>query len=313
MPFLPATGRRSSRLLATAVAFAATAVTVSAALAGPASAMTAATGPAATTSSAAGGAQSSHHGNAVTLASTISLIAADDCSATLVRYPTSRSKDPALMLTNGHCWEEVFIMPGVVLTDLPSSRSGDIYDADGQTVGQVHTDRLLYATMTGTDIALYRLTQTYSEIQHATGLKPLTISGTHPVDGRDISIPSGYSKIVYSCQINGFADTVHEAIWTWRDSIRYDPTSNCQLVGGTSGSPLVDNKSGKVVGINNTANVDGLQDCEINNPCEVQPDGSTKAYQGEGYGQETYWITTCLDHNVLDLNKAGCLLPKPQA
>ncbi len=309
MPFSSCTSRRSIRLMAAAAtAVAATALTISSAVAAPA--------PKASAPPVAASHGNAHHpkqhGHGVSLASTITLIGADDCSAALVRYPTSRNKDQALMLTNGHCWEEVFIMPGVVLTDLPSDRPGDLLDAQGNTVAQVHTDRLLYATMTGTDIALYRLTQTYDQIKRATGLKAMTISAQHPVSGRALSIPSGYAKTVYSCRLHGFAAQVNEAIWTWHDSIRYDPTANCQLVGGTSGSPIVDNKTGKIVGINNTANVDGLA-CELNNPCEVQPDGSTKVYQGEGYGQETYWITTCLRHNTIDLNKHGCLLPKPQA
>src|SRR5262245_23418005 len=38
-----------------------------------------------------------------------------NCSATLVRYPTSRSTDRAMMLTNGHCFEGGFLAPGQVI------------------------------------------------------------------------------------------------------------------------------------------------------------------------------------------------------
>jgi trypsin-like peptidase len=316
MPFLPRTSRRPFRLLAAAAvtAAAATALTVSTAVAAPLAAGPAT--PAAAPPTAAAAPVSSHRvvrqPHDGRLASMISLVGADACSAALARYPSSKASDQALMLTNGHCWEGIFIMPGVVLVDLPSSRTGDLIDGRGQTVAKVQTDRLLYATMTGTDVALYRLTQTFAQIKHTTGLKALTIASTHPKAGTAVTIPSGYWKTTYSCAINGFAPSLQEAIWTWNDSIRYQyPHPNCQLVGGTSGSPLVDNHSGKIVGINNTANVDG-EACTLNNPCEVGPDGSVTAIKGEGYAQETYWFTTCLTrHNTIDLNKAGCLLPKP--
>ncbi|MEO7260878.1 MAG: serine protease [Jatrophihabitantaceae bacterium] len=316
MPFLPRVSRRPFRLLiAAATAVAATALTVSTAVAAPAARAAAPAAPAAVTPATA--APGSSHGagrqpHTVSLASMISLEIG--CSASLVRYPSSRDTDRAMMLTNGHCWEGGFIFPDEVLVNQPSSFSGDLLNAQGQTVAKVWTDRLLYATMTGTDVALYRLTQTFAQIRHTTGLHPLTIASHQPVDGRAVSIPSGYWKIVYSCAVDAIVPTVREAIWTWQDSIRYEyPNSDCQPIGGTSGSPIIDNRNRKIVGINNTAN-EGGEACELNNPCEVNSDGSVTAIKGAGYGQETYWFTTCLTgRNTIDLNKAGCLLPKPLA
>ncbi|MDQ1744128.1 MAG: hypothetical protein QOE23_2467 [Pseudonocardiales bacterium] len=316
MSFLPHISPRQFRLLvAGATAIAATSVTVSTAAAAPAppAASVAVRATAATTAHAAAPASRHRAGrtpHAVSLASTISL---DTCSASLARYPSSKPTDRALMLTNGHCWEGGFILPNQVLLNLPSSRTGKLLNARGQAVATVRTDRLLYATMTGTDISVYRLTRTFAQIKHSTGLTALTIASSPPAAGDAVSIPAGYWKIIYPCAISGFVPSLHEAIWTWHDSIRYQnpPSSDCQLIGGTSGSPIVDDHSRKIVGINNTANEDG-QSCTLNNPCEVDSDGNVTAIKGEGYGQQTYWITTCLTrHNSLDLNKAGCLLPKP--
>ena len=322
MTSLPTIGRRSARLLvAAATAVAAAALTVSTAAAAPASAanhaQAARHAQGASHAQAAGHARAVGHGRGVhklqaaSLASTISL--ATGCSASLVRYPTSLDTDRAMMLTNGHCWEgSVVLPPDVVLVNVPSVRTGDLLDANGQTVATVQADLLLYATMTGTDIALYRLTQTLAEIKNATGLRALTIASTHPVAGRPVTIPAAYWKTLYSCEINGFVDTLREAVWTWHDSIRYQsPDSDCQPIGGTSGAPIVDDTSLQVVGVNNTANVAG-EACTLDNPCEVSPDGTTTQTAGQGYGQETYWITTCLTWiNTIDLNKDGCLLPKP--
>ncbi|GGF55245.1 serine protease [Marmoricola endophyticus] len=246
---------------------------------------------------------------APTLASTIAL---NNCSGSLVRYPSSAGTDRGLLLTNGHCYEGGFLADGQVIQNKASSRTGKLLDANARTLATVRADRLLYATMTGTDVALYRLTSTYDSISRSTGAKPLTLSTSKPVAGSAISIPSSYWKTTYRCSVQGFVPTLREGQWTWHDSIRYGyPDSDCVTIGGTSGSPIVDDASGKVVGINNTTNEDG-EVCELNNPCEVGTDGSTTATEGQNYGQETYWFTTCLTASrAIDLTKAGCLLTKP--
>jgi hypothetical protein len=243
---------------------------------------------------------------ATTLASTISL---SNCSASLVRYPSSLSGDRAMMLTNGHCYEGGFLSAGQVLQNRTSSRSGTLLNSSGRALATVRADRVLYATMTGTDVTLYRLTSTYSTLQSRYGATALTIANTHPVAGSSMAIPSGYWKQIWTCKIDTFVPTLREDQWTWHDSIRYD--ANCDTTHGTSGSPIVDAASGRIVGINNTGNDDGAT-CTLNNPCEVDANGTTHVYQGQSYGEQTYWFTTCLTAaNAIDLTKAGCLLTKP--
>jgi hypothetical protein len=243
---------------------------------------------------------------APTLANTIAL---SNCSASLVRYPSSVGSDRAMMLTNGHCYEGGFLAAGQVLQNRTSSRSGTLLNSAGRAVTTVRADRILYATMTGTDVTLYRLTSTYATLQNSYGATALTISASHPANGASITIPSSYWKRIWNCKIDGFVGTLREGDWTWRDSIRYDV--NCDTIHGTSGSPIVDATSGQIVGINNTGNDDGEM-CTVNNPCEVNPNGTTSAYQGQSYGEETYWFTTCLTSTrTIDLNKSGCLLTRP--
>ncbi|TDP97524.1 putative Ig domain-containing protein [Labedaea rhizosphaerae] len=243
---------------------------------------------------------------ATTLASTIAL---SNCSASLVRFPSSLSTDRAMMLTNGHCYENGFLSSGEVLTNVASTRSGTLLSASGSSLGTVRADRVLYATMTGTDVTLYRLNTTFASIQSSFGATALTISNTHPVDGHAIDIPSSYWKQIWNCHINGFVYKLREDEWTWQDSVRYDP--DCDTTHGTSGSPVIDSASGQIVAINNTGNDDGQQ-CTLNNPCEVDANGNISVHQGQSYAEETYWFTTCLDSaNGIDLNKAGCLLTKP--
>ncbi|HEX6499368.1 MAG TPA: putative Ig domain-containing protein [Micromonosporaceae bacterium] len=252
------------------------------------------------------GAAPAHAATSGGLAATIAL---NNCSAALVRYPTSVDTDRALMLTNGHCYEGGMPSAGQVLQNVSSSRSGSLLDSSGNTLGTVRADLLIYATMTNTDVSLYRLTDTFAAIRSKYGVTALTLSNTHPANGTAVSIPSGYWKQIWNCSINGFVNVLKEDQWTWRDSIRYN--SGCNPTHGTSGSPIVDTATGRIVGINNTGNDNG-QMCTLNNPCEVDADGNTTATQGQSYGQETYWFTTCLTStNTINLSISGCLLTKP--
>jgi V8-like Glu-specific endopeptidase len=243
---------------------------------------------------------------AVTLANTIAL---SNCSASLVRFPTSVSTDSAMMLTNGHCYEGGLIAAGRVIQNAASSRSGTLLNSSGGSVARIRANRVLYATMTGTDVALYRLNTTFAALAQSYGAAPLTISAAHPSAGASIAIPSGYWKEIWNCSIDGFVNTLREDTWTWKDSVRYD--AGCDTVGGTSGSPIVSTATGELIGINNTGNEDGGR-CTLNNPCEVSASGTVTVLRGRSYGQQTYWFTTCLTASrTIDLNISGCLLAKP--
>ena len=293
----PGTRRRSFRLLvAAATAIAGTALTIPAA-----AAMTPASAPAAAPASSRVVPQLQAAG----LASTIAL---SNCSGSLARYPSSLDSDRAMMLTNGHCYEGGFLAAGQVLQNRTSTRRGTLLSSTGTALGTLTADRVLYATMTGTDITLYRLTRTFASIQSSFGVTARTISASHPVAG-DTFVPSGFFSRVFDCNILTFVPTLREDRWTWHDSIRYD--TNCDTNHGTSGSPIVDASSGQIVGINNTGNDDGEM-CTLDNPCEVDANGTTHAYQGQSYGEETYWFTTCLNSaRTIDLTISGCLLTKP--
>ncbi|GHJ38313.1 serine protease [Streptomyces sp. TS71-3] len=246
------------------------------------------------------------HVHAIDFAGTVAL---SNCSGSLVRMPDSKPGDPGLVLSNGHCLETGFPAPGEVIVDQPSTRTFSLLDAGAKSVGTLKADKVAYSTMTDTDITLYELNSTYDQIQSSYGIKPLTLSDQHPVAGKAITVVSGYWKQTYSCKIDGFVHQLKEGDWTWKDSVRYTP--ECETIGGTSGSPVVDDQSGQVVAVNNTGNEDGQQ-CTVNNPCEVDENGKVTVHQGTNYAEETYIIPACIGTgNKLDLNAEGCTLPKP--
>ncbi|MEU9038716.1 serine protease [Streptomyces sp. NPDC048352] len=243
---------------------------------------------------------------AVTYAGTVAL---SNCSGSVVRTPNSQPGDPALVLSNGHCLETGFPAPGEVLVNRASSRSFSLLNAAGSRVATLRASKIAYGTMTDTDVSLYQLTKTYAQIQSQYGISALTLNDTHPVQGTSIKVVSGYWKRTYSCNVDGFAYRLKEGAWTWKDSVRY--TSFCNTIGGTSGSPVIDTATGRVVAVNNTGNEDG-QRCTDNNPCEVDESGNVTVRQGINYGQQTYTLVPCIGPgNQIDLNRPGCVLPKP--
>ena len=243
---------------------------------------------------------------AVTLAGTVSL---SNCSGSVIRFPNSLDTDPALVLSNGHCLTTGFPAPGEVLTNQASSRTFGLLNSSGTRVATLRASKLAYGTMTDTDVSIYQLTSTYASIKSAYGISALTVQDTHPTAGTAITVASGYWKRLYSCNIDGFVYRLKEGDWTWKDSVRY--TSACQTIGGTSGSPVIDQATGKVVAVNNTGNEDG-QRCTENNPCEVDANGNVTVREGINYAQEIYNIPACFTTgNQLNLNASGCTLPRP--
>ncbi|MCM1969602.1 serine protease [Streptomyces sp. G1] len=243
---------------------------------------------------------------AVNFAGTVAL---SNCSGSVVRVPNSLPSDPALVLSNGHCLESGMPAAGQVVKDKVSSRSFSLLNASGSKVATLRASKISYATMTDTDISIYQLTKTYAQISSQYGISALTLNDAHPVQGTAIKVVSGYWKRTYSCNVDGFAYRLKEGEWTWKDSLRY--TSSCNTIGGTSGSPVIDTTTGKVVAVNNTGNEDGGS-CTMNNPCEVSESGAVTVRQGINYAQQTYIVVPCVGPgNTIDLNRPGCTLPKP--
>jgi hypothetical protein len=196
-----------------------------------------------------------------------------------------------------------------VTVNQPEVRGVDLLNSDGSVAGTVQTVTLLYATMWKTDVSLYSLNQTYQQLQDQYGVPAITVADSKPAPkDQAISVISGYWRLEYDCHMNGFVYRLLEYRWTWHNSIRYQD-GGCQVIGGTSGSPILDSNR-VMIGINNTINENGER-CTLDNPCEKNRRGKISVHLNRGYGQETWIFYTCLTNNQLDLSKKGCRLPKP--
>jgi len=235
------------------------------------------------------------------------IVALNNCSGSLIAFETSKPTDMAMVLTNGHCFEGGFIPAGQFKTGIQSSRAFTLYDSQLHRVARLQANQIMYASMTTTDITLYRLTMSYSDIMAKYNIHPLTLSSQHPVIGTPINVLSGYWERGFSCNVAAFVPTVHEGDWVWHDSVKYSQPG-CEVIGGTSGSPVIQAGTETVIAINNTINENGKA-CTVDNPCEIDAQGNMSYAKGNAYSQETYIIYSCLNaNNEIDLSKPGCAL-----
>ncbi|HXE86668.1 MAG TPA: trypsin-like peptidase domain-containing protein [Hyphomicrobiaceae bacterium] len=250
------------------------------------------------------------------------------CSGVLATFAGRSSSSRALFLSAGHC-----VNRGTV--QIASSNSSLAVLADGEVLHRtsyqrpltldtgsseaprtcLEADEIVYATMTGGDILLLRLTETYDQIERRTGVKPFVISqDTTFAPGLPVRMPSSRWQNDRACHVDKTIDRLKEHSWMWGPVFRLRVEDTCGLPHGASGSPIIRTDTEEVIGVAGTASDGDKAACELNNPCEVNPDGSTSAAAREQpYGHFVHAFYTCLDSaRDLDLTTPGCRLPKPK-
>jgi len=237
------------------------------------------------------------------------IVKLSNCSGSLIIFNGMPMTAKAVVMTNGHCIQKPggYLNPGEAWVNRPIDREMKLYDAN-MKLFPIKAKKIIYATMTDTDVAYYELGQSYEEILKTTKVRPFTLDSIRPSLAQPIEIISGYWDRGYSCEIDNFVFKMKEGQWTWTDSIRY--TEGCDTIGGTSGSPIIAKGEKRVIGINNTSNEKGER-CTLNNPCEVSSNGDIFSQKGVRYGQQTYPIYNCLNPDfTINLKLTECDLPK---
>jgi V8-like Glu-specific endopeptidase len=231
------------------------------------------------------------------------------CSGSVVRWASALDDDPAVVLTNGHCVKSPFLGARDVLVDVRQFKQIELLDGRGDVAMTVRGVHLRYASMYRTDLAVYELRETYADLA-AGGVTPLVLSTSGPSRGDKVRIPSGYWVEQRGCTTTGTAYRVHEREWDWWRSIRLPALDGCAIRGGYSGSPIVSRETGEVVGIANTGYVGGRR-C-IDSACEENQRGVVRMVRHMNYGQQTWWLTTCVGADRrFDLSASGCKLAEP--
>ncbi|MGC1395021.1 MAG: serine protease [Coleofasciculaceae cyanobacterium] len=228
---------------------------------------------------------------------------------------------PAYAVTNGHCAVlPKFPKATEIITNRPSELVFKLnYFVNSKSfVRTLPIRQIVYATMKGTDITVFELDTTFKQLVKA-GFTPLEIDSVPPKIGEPVKVVgipgSGVQRSLRYlhkavCE-TGQSVNLNEDVYQWQNSVRH----RCSTIGGMSGSPMISQKTNRVVAIVNTGvNDDALKEpeCSWNRPCEVSNSGKKLTLPEENYAQRVDAIPTCFDQRgVFNLNLAGCKLEKP--
>lgn len=240
------------------------------------------------------------------------------CTAFLIRPPGASGASSALALTNGHC---ISTGTNEVIRDraLPNtSRVTFRYFRD--TVSEqlpVRAIRVLHSTMKGLDLALIELDSTLGQLVNA-GIEPLELTTSPPDPGEPVwsvgvpvtGVPLDEQFLRRSaCTLGAAADLIE---FTWHFWSSY--ANDCaDILGGSSGSPVVSQRTGRVVAVINTTTAGAAIDtgdfrCFNGQPCEVVPGGFLYR-RDTNYAVPVADLPRCFGVNgAFDLRLDGCPL-----
>src|SRR5436309_1898554 len=72
---------------------------------------------------------------------------------------------------------------------------------DSSRAGTVRAHRILYGTMTKTDMIVYEVNESYASIRSRLNVTPLTLAQQDPANGAGMAVVSGYWKRIYTCSV----------------------------------------------------------------------------------------------------------------
>jgi len=208
------------------------------------------------------------------------------CTATYIEVPNQTLDSPAYIITNGHCTNFTFEDNAIYL-DTPLSAKVTFKTIAGIPEGQqisFATNKIAYATMKGTDLAIVELKHSNKELQNA-GIFPLKIASSIPSSGSKIQA-YGYPISIEPVQlrlsngIQGNSSTVAEFIWLWHD---FYSNNFKNIASGSSGSPVFEDLNKGIWGMVNTTTIGGLGDCELGSPCEFYSNTSPQTKKETSY------------------------------
>jgi hypothetical protein len=240
----------------------------------------------------------------------------------------TNNQAPAYVVTNGHCIDLInnLLAPTEIVVDRRLRQTGrsaavltytpDYFAKPHRSRRTYKVQKILYATMKNSDLALLELPLTQEELIR-TGITPLTIAQQPAKPGQRIdvvgvpgeAIPNNRQFLHRSSCLLGPTVRVKEGVYQWPQAIR----NRCSVVGGMSGSPML--SQGQAVGIINTGGGnDRLRNlCTLNNPCEVGANGLPQNTVNENYGQPIDQLPGCFnDRGLFDLARSSCRLEKPR-
>ena len=250
------------------------------------------------------------------------------CSGSFIKQVNVKDTSPAYILTNGHCVASPLLPSTGVFYDLPPGirKATFNYYLDATVAERkvFAAKTIVFASMEATDVGLVALATTYADVIKA-GFVAIPMASARPTEAQTpmhlVGMPQSHLKTAQlglrlsTCCTDRLAVNLHEGDYRFSDSISY---RGCSIVGGNSGSPMVDLKKWEVFAVVNTGVNDPASpnECIIDHPCEVSADSKVATHGDRNYGQHVSFLTLCFNADgIFDRNAPGCGIAQkfPQA
>src|SRR5262249_48034139 len=130
--------------------------------------------------------------------------------------------------------DQTFPGAGEVLLDQRHHGDVDIRDVEGK-FGRHHFSHIILATMTGIDVALIELDETYRAIlAKQKNVEIYDLSPTAPWPGASMRVESAKWNVEFACEVEKLVPVLKEDPWTWTGAIRFRFSPKCAFHSGVS-------------------------------------------------------------------------------
>lgn len=226
---------------------------------------------------------------------------------------TGAGGGPAYVITAGRRTAARDQPGSAVLLDAPATAAVTFGAGSGPAPYTVRADRVLYATMNGTDLAVLALAETGDALRERgiAGYRPTR----PPADRRVVrmigipvqGLPASQVQTRSGRCVTGARADLLESGRLVDGAFALDCPG---VVGGTSGSPLL-NRSGRVVGMVTTSTAGAAPGgaCFTGNPCELTADGAAPV-PDRSYAVPVSGLADCFPGGRFALAER-CPLPRP--
>ena len=234
-------------------------------------------------------------------------VIAGDCSGSLFKMPGMNDSQKALVLTAGHCigvgsFRGRYPADGEVFFNHRVDDSVIVRATRGERGERFSYRRILFASMTGTDLAVIELESSFQQLIDK-GYVVYSLAPERPRPGLTLEFTSYNRNGQSLCTVERIVPIVREGPWTWNDSIRMKAGPECQYQHGESGTAGIERGSKRIYALAQTG-YEGGSPCSFNNPCEVDPDtgATTTALVNQGYAMATWALFGCYDRAATKFN-----------